>query len=392
MSSLQAVTAVTISGAFVIGMVLALLGSIKLTLARQLHVGEGRIGGLLSALNLALIPMMLLAGLLLDRWGVRTVLILGSLITSLALFCMSLAPTYQRAFFAILFAGLGLAAMSPAVVVLMPLSFSIHPERSAGGMNLGHVFIALGALLTPLVADVFLRTVKYRRTVLLLSLFCLVPAFLCFVPAVREAMESLTRHQPRPTEPHLQGSEFGNVLLAGLVFLFYAPLEGAIGIWSTTFLTQAGYSERRATFILSGFWSAFLLSRLLVGLWDPKDYWDPWLIVLPALLAAVILGNLAGTGGKNQARNGLILLGFVLGPIFPTLVGVLFRVFEHDRGTVYGVMFAVGSLGSLLVSPLIGVRVRNTSAQRALRISMLLALFLAGTAMVFGLVVGSGRG
>jgi len=168
MSGLQAVTAVTISGAFVIGIVLALLGSIKLSLARQLQVGEGRIGGLLSALNLALIPMMLLTGLLIDRLGVRVVLILGALITAFAIFCLSLGPTYRRAFFALLLAGLGLAAMSTSVVVLMPIAFFQHADASAG-LNLGHVFIALGALLTPLLADLFLRTLEYRRTVLILS-------------------------------------------------------------------------------------------------------------------------------------------------------------------------------------------------------------------------------
>jgi len=220
---------------------------------------------------------------------------------------------------------------------------------------------------------------------------CLLPAFLCLLPAFGEQVARETSTMPHQTGNMLEDLRIWHVLLAGLVFLFYAPLEAALGVWSTTFLTQAGYSERRATVLLSAFWAAFLVSRLLVAIWQPKAYWDPWLIVLPSLLAAVVLGNLAGTAGKIPARNGLIFLGFLLGPIFPTLVGVLFREFEQDRGTVYGIMFAIGSLGSLLVSPLLGIRVRNSSAQRAMRITMLIALFLAAAATVFGLVVGSGR-
>jgi MFS family permease len=390
MSGLQAVTAVTISGALVLGMVLALLGSVKLSLARELQAGEGRIGTLLSALSVLLIPMMLLAGLLLDWLGVRAVLLLGSLITSLALSMMSLAPTYQRAFVAILLAGMGMAALNTAVVVLMPEAFFLHADVSAR-LNLGFVFIALGALLTPVLADLFLRTLRYHRTILILALVCLVPAFLCFIPAFRDEVAHQARELHRPTTNLWEETGSWHVLLAGLVFLFYAPLEGAVGVWSTTFLTQGGYSERRAAWVLSGYWLAFLLSRLGVALWQPKAYWDPWLIILPALLAAVVLGNLAGTGGKLQARNGLLLLGFLLGPIFPTLVGVLFREFPNDRGMVYGVTFGLGSLGSLLLSPVVGVQMRNTSAQQALRIIMLIALFLAAVATVFGLVVGSGR-
>lgn len=390
MSGLQAVTAVTISGAFVVGMVLSLLGSIKLALARQLQLGERQVGGLLAALNLALIPMMLLTGLLIDRHGVRVVLLLGALVSSVALVSMSLAPTYGRAFLALLCAGLGLAALSASVVVLMPESFFLYADASAR-LNLGHVFIALGALLTPVLADLFLRTVHYRRTVLILALFCLIPAFLCVLPAFGGEVALQTRDWHKQRSSLWDDPRCWHIFLAGLVFFFYAPLEGTLGVWSTTFLTQAGYSERRAAVVLSGYWSAFLLSRLLVAIVQPKAHWDPWLIVVPALLAAVVVGNLAGTGGKQPARNGLILLGFLLGPIFPTLVGVLFREFPEERGTVYGLLFALGSVGSLLVAPLIGVRLQNTSAQRALRFALLIALFLAATALVFGLIVGSGR-
>ena len=59
MSGLETLAPVTIASAFAVGMVLALLGSIKLPLAKRLQLNEARVGGLLSALSLALIPMML---------------------------------------------------------------------------------------------------------------------------------------------------------------------------------------------------------------------------------------------------------------------------------------------------------------------------------------------
>ena len=86
--------AATIAGAFVFGMVLALLGSIKLTLAKRLAIGEIRMGGLLSALNFALMPMMLVSGVLIDMLGVRLMLILGSLLTAGTVYCLSLRPKY----------------------------------------------------------------------------------------------------------------------------------------------------------------------------------------------------------------------------------------------------------------------------------------------------------
>src|SRR5262245_50870865 len=102
MSKLQAVTTVCVSGALVFGLVLALLGSIKMSLAKRFDLSERRVGALLSALNLTLIPMVLLSGLLIDRVGVRAVLLGGSLLTALAIFSMSRSPSYNRALTAVL--------------------------------------------------------------------------------------------------------------------------------------------------------------------------------------------------------------------------------------------------------------------------------------------------
>src|ERR1700693_901239 len=110
MFGLQAVTVVTISAAFVFGMILALLGSLKLALAKRLSLGEGRIGLLLSLLNLALMPMMIVSRLLLDGpLGTRWVIFFGSLLTATAIFTLGLRPRFSTAVAAVLLAGLGSA-------------------------------------------------------------------------------------------------------------------------------------------------------------------------------------------------------------------------------------------------------------------------------------------
>jgi fucose permease len=378
------ITAATISGAFVFGMLLALLGSLKLALAKRLDLGETRIGGLLSALNLALIPMMLLSGILIDRWGVRWVMLLGSMVTALAILSLSLKPTYSRAITAVLLAGLGGAGLSTASIVLMPHAFffPFQAEQRAASLNLGNVFFALGALITPALVDVLLRSLEFRRTVGLIALICLVPAFVCALPG---EFPQLTEHG---TFGDLLSNQ--NLWLASLVFLFYAPLEGSISIWTTTYLTDLGYGERRAAWLLSGFWAMFLLSRLLTAFAQHRRWihpgWDPILvIVLPSLLAAVVLGNMAGTAQRSRALLGVLVLGFLLGPVFPTLVAMLFDAFPRAQGTAYGVMFAIGSLGSLILAPVIGISARRGTVQSALYIPMMLALVLTALALVFAL-------
>jgi fucose permease len=381
MSPFSLVTAVTISGAFAFGMVLSLLGSIKLALAKRLQIDEARVGGLLSALNLALIPMMLLSGLLIDRWGVMEVLILGSLVTALALFGLALGQNYRWALLAVLLVGIGGACLSTSSVVLMPQAF--FPDQAAASLNLGNVFFGLGALITPALVDLLLHTVRFRWTLAVLALICLAPAVVALFVSGSQL--------PAPAPQGDLIAVFHNPLLwlSGLVFFLYAPLEFAIGTWATTYLTDHRYRPSRAAWLLSGFWLTFFAGRLGMAFLEGGDILpresEPWVILFLALLSAVALGNLAGASTKGNAGLGLLVLGAFLGPIFPTLMGGVFTAFPERRGTAYGAVFAIGSVGSLLMAPIIGRRARATSVQQSLRLLMLLALGLTFAALVLGL-------
>jgi len=68
MAGFQSVTAVTISGAFLFGMLLVLLESLRGILAKRLNLSEQRTDWLLAAFNATLIPMMLVSGIACDQW------------------------------------------------------------------------------------------------------------------------------------------------------------------------------------------------------------------------------------------------------------------------------------------------------------------------------------
>jgi fucose permease len=115
---------------------------------------------------------------------------------------------------------------------------------------------------------------------------------------------------------------------------------------------------------------------------------EPWIIAILAFFSSVALGNLAGAVSRQRAAWGLILLGFLLGPIFPTLVSVLFnnKTFEGKWGTAYGSMFAIGSLGSFVSLPLIGAFARRSNIQHALRLPLLVSLGMLVASVVLALV------
>ncbi len=375
----------TVASAFAFGVILALLGSVKLPLSQRLAIDEARAGGLLAALNLALIPMMLLSGVLTDQLGVRGVILGGALLAALAVFLLGFAQTYRGALYVLLLVGLGGAGLNAGSVVLMPAAF--FPGKSpAAAENLGNLFFGLGALITPALAEILIRALGFRRAMTVLAVVCLAPAAAAsVVPA-----DVLTR----VATPARAGSVLADpvVWLAALVFLLYGPLEGTIGIWTTSYLTEVGFAPRRASLLLSAFWLAFLTARLLAALLQQTEIQprnsEAWEITILSLLAAVVLANLAGTRQRGAGAAGILATGAVLGPIFPTLVGLLFAHTDPAaRGTAYGLMYAAGAAGGLLLPPLIGVYARRTSVRAALRITVGVALLLTAAAVVLAVVV-----
>jgi fucose permease len=371
--------AVTIAAAFVVGMVLAILGSIKLPLAQRLAIDEARVGGLLSAMAVALIPMMLLCGILIDLLGAEWVLIGGSFLAAGALAALALCRSYWAAFGALLLGGAAIACLSNSGSVLMPRAF--YPDNKAAAMNLGNVFFGLGALVTPALAEVLIGRLQFRKALGVMALVGLIPALAAaFTPTAAFALDR-------------QHGDLGAVLLnplvwlTGLAFFLYMPLESTLGAWATTILTEAGQSVRVSSWLLSGFWLAFLAARLGDALLNLPAGWSPWVILGLALSAAVVMGNLAGAEqGRASAAFGLLLIGLLFGPIFPTLVGILFeKVPEGQRGTAFGAMFAIGAAGNLVVPPLFGVYARRHKVQRSLWLTMVVSLLLAAAALLLGL-------
>jgi fucose permease len=381
---LRPLAEVAISAAFLCGVVLALLGSLKLKLSRSMDLGTGWPGGLLSLYNLALIPMMLGSGLLIDAYGVQPVLTVGAAACAISVFALGYRPGVPQGFAAVLLGGFGSAALCTGSLVLIPEAFLWH--NPSASLNVGFVLIALGALITPPLVDVATRLVGYRRAMALMALACLVP----------EVLTALTSSDDFPagaTEALDFGALFSATPLwgAALVFLLYAPLEASISFWAKTFFTDHGGDEREANRFLSGFWGAVLVSRLLVaglllGNFFRADL-DAWELVLAALLTAVAFGNLAGTVGSRQAGRGLVLVGLCLGPIAPTLLGMLFnRLSPTQYGGAVGILFAAGSCGSLILSPVIARMGRKKGTpQSALFLPLFGALLLTAASLVFAL-------
>jgi hypothetical protein len=289
---------------------------------------------------------------------------------------------------ATLVAALGASILWVSTIVLLP-SGLFGPRELTASCQVGFVLVAMGALLTPPLFDLLLHGIGLRRTMALLAILLLMPAFLAGMLRAGEF--------PSHSSHGFSFELFADpaVWMAAVVFFVYAPLEAFVSVWTTTYLTSLAMPQKQSWW-LAGFWTSLVVSRLSFGyLQHVIQQYTPlgsshegWFLVLSAALAAVILGNMAGMVYPEKAFWGLILLGFALGPLFPILVGLLFQVkgVEATPGTAFGLLHAAGSVGSLLLSPLVALSAGARKIQVALRIPLFIALLLTAVTVLFALV------
>jgi hypothetical protein len=388
MSDTLALTIWTIAGALLTGLLLALLGTLKMAVARRPDRVGTSIGMLLFMLNVLLVPLLVGSGLVIDLWGLQPVMIAGPVLLTLSFMALGGGASYRRTQIAVVAAGLAGASITTVTVVLMPRAFFGEHEVVAS-LQLGMVFVALGALVSAPLIDILFHKLGFRKSMALLALISL----LTIVPAALVPGKQLEMHPPADATTRLL--EDSGLWLGCLVFFFYAPLEGFVGVWVSTHLATLGAPPRQASRLLFVFWMSMLLSRLLVALIRHSsglgDTLSPWFLVVPALLAAVVLGNLAAVVRPERLGWGMFLLGLFLGPVYPFLVGLLFRTpgGQAMPGTGYSLLCASGSVGGLLLAPLVGYCARSRNLQVALLIPMFLALILTAAALLFSLRAGA---
>ena len=385
-----ALTVLTVTSALLVGLVLALLGNLKLALARRPEQTHGSIRRYLTLLEFILVPLIVGAGVLVDLAGVRAMLVAGAVLLALAFLALSAPTTFGRTLLATFVAAVGASILWVATLVLLP-SGLFGATESTASFQVGLVLMAMGALLTPPLFDTMLHTLGLRRTMAILALVLLAPAFLAALPNVGDFPILSARG-------HLFDA-VGDpaVWMAAAVFFVYAPLEAFVSVWTTAYHSTLA-TPRNPSRWLAGFWISLLVSRILFGYLQHivQQYsslgtqHECWLLVLSAGLAAVVLGNMAGTVRPEKAFWGLILLGFALGPLYPILIGLLFQVkgVEAAPGTTFGLLYAAGSVGSFCLAPLVNLSAGERKIQAALRIPLFIALLLTAIAVVFALVTG----
>jgi fucose permease len=371
-----------VAALLVSGLGVALLGSVKVPLARRLAIDEARVGGLVSLFGFAMIPVIFAAGFLTDLLGRQLVFLSGCALLAVSLVVLARARAYPPALAGVMLLSGGWSLLVNVGNVLTPLAF---PGGMAYATNLANVFFGLGAFLTPLAAAFLVRRTSLPVALTLLGGLALVPALL----SLGVDFAALTPGtDPAPNADSGAAPGVGLLLgdrvlwLCGLALFFYGPLEASMGAWATTYLGERGVPEVAASNLLSGFWLAFMLSRLAAAFALPAGRETTLILGLALACVAVMLG-VVFSRTPPMAKGLVLVAGALFGPIFPTLMAVLLAHFAPAvHGRAVGLLFAIGGLGWTVIPALIGAYARRAGVQRGFSIAVAAAVGLSLIALV----------
>ncbi len=364
------------AGLFTYGMVASFIGATLPELRARAGIDLTHAGTLFSFLYIPQVPMVFLAGPLIDRFGKKLVLAAGFLCSAAALIGMAYSSSYATLGTMLFILGLGSCSAMAAANTLIP---DLYPENPSSGLNMGGIFFGVGAAFFPGLVALIARHVGLLATLwciaLVVGLVALVALAQTFPPASMaggfdwgQAMSHLINRAV--------------IILAGVLF-FYTALEVSTNGFIRTFLER----ELRATasqssVILTTFWIMMMVGRLIASQ-VLKKIRGPQLVFGSALGAIAGLALIASASSAAMVAVGVVICGLCYAPIFPTTAGTASTYFSKFFGTVFGMLMALALVSGAAVPPAIGYIAQRHSVRSGFWILVGVACLLSSTQAIF---------
>jgi len=160
------------------------------------------------------------------------------------------------------------------------------------------------------------------------------------------------------------------VLLFGVLLLFESANESALSGWTSTYVGSVGWSPRIATLILLGYWVTAIVGRAVSAraqAWTGKAR---LVVICGALSIAGCVILLAAAAWLPGLAIGALLTSLGFSAIFPTVLAMAGDRYHRFAGTVFGFLFTVSNVGSIVFPWALGV----TSQAFGVRLGMLVPM------------------
>jgi len=352
------------------------LGATLPELSARLNFDLARGGALFSFLYFPQIPMVFLAGPLIDRFGKKPILARGFLLCAAALVGIAYAPSYAVLGALLIALGLGGTSAMSASNTLIP---DLYPENPSSALNLGGVFFGVGAIFFP-----WLVALMAARLGLVLTLW-----FITLLVAAVAVVAVLQTFPPASAGGGFDWLEARRlalnpaVIILALVLFFYSAVEISTAGWTRTFLEQDLLATPQTSkAILTMFWIAMMVGRLAASQ-VVKFVRGPNLLLGAALGAVAGLLVVATAHSVAVATVGIVICGLTYAPVFPTTAGTASTYFPKLFATAFGILMAVGLSAGVILPPAIGYVAKTATVRAGISLVVAFAVLLTVVQGIF---------
>lgn len=333
------------------------------------------LGRMVSLLSFSYTFFSIAAGLILSRFGVKRVYLLGFICALGGLAAVYFSPAFIAvgASFFVLFASFGLFEIG-----VNGLATQLFTTKAALAMSLLHFLYGAGAIVSPKAAGVLANAGMIWRQFYLLSIPLVL---LVFIPALIAKFPRGDMAAKNSAETAERRVTFFGALTQKRVWLFGVSLGLMMGIemastnWGSLYFQDVYGMDPRtagATFV-SAFFILFTLSRLVSGFFIEKIGY------LRSIFGAVVIIMGIFVTGFVLGRYGIYVLpavGFFAAILWPTIMARAMGVFGPDAPVVTSAMIAVGGLLNASMQLAMGYLNRYLGAAWGYRSCPLFALLL----------------
>lgn len=346
--------ALAFSATLTIGLYDGATGVLLPSLQAFYHVGKGVISLLFLTTVFGYLTSSFGSGVLMKRLGQQHFFAFGAATFAAGTTGLALHPPFAVVLVAALLVGFGFATLDAG----LNTALAVLPG-STRALNYLHAFYGGGALLGPLIASAALAGGQPWNHVYLIWIISGVALAACFLrlfqPSPVVTPEAVT---PLEHDGLVVAVRLRIVQLCALFLLLYVGVEVTVGTWAYSFLTEVRHGNPlHAGWVTSGYWLGLTVGRLVIALMATHVRFAQAKIVRYCLVG-VFVGVLLVWLGPGEAATacGLMMIGFSLGPIFPTTIALMpslvpARLVPGSIGFIAG----TGSAGAALFPWLAGV-------------------------------------
>ncbi len=319
---------------FSVGMIGSSWGSAVTLIKLRFLISDASVGLLGGAQSLGGVLGNVATGLLEKNLNAGSRMAIGVALFSLGCLVFFLGKVWLLALASVLMLGFGLGMFQVDYASLFSRGFG---SRSSAVMNVMSTSFAFGSIVGPLVVVWLLQ--RFDLMFLGVAVFA-AAAILVMLPARDVASDNAASSSLR----------FSPKVVGFVVFcFFYVCAEQGVSFWMPTYLQTIGFSLADSAKVASTFWQALTLGRFL-AIPISLRVSSKNLIAMSMLLSfvALLLAQI-----PSLAAVAFVAAGLFLAPVFPT--GLVWINREYSSVSASSVYLVSGSVGALLIAPLLGV-------------------------------------